>query len=406
MCCIALLLHQSADARVWLVGPNQSIMRIQDALLQSEAGDTIRVFPGHYREKNLKITKPLTLEGIDYPLLDGEHQHEIISITSSHVIVRGFRLQNSGVSSIVDYAAIKVYDTRLVVITNNILINCFFGIYLQNSRLCIISHNQLHASAIEEQQSGNGIHAWKSDSLLIRNNQVTGHRDGIYFEFVTQSFIIGNHTFRNLRYGLHFMFSNNDAYAHNVFEQNGAGVAVMYSNHVRMVRNYFRENWGDASYGLLLKEISDSDIEGNVFERNTSGVFVEGASRMRVKYNQFLRNGWALKVQSSCMELRLEANNFLGNTFDLGTNGTLMLNTFQHNYWDKYEGYDINRDGTGDVPHRPVSLYSMIVERNPPAMMLFRSFMVALLDRTEKMIPSITPEAMKDDLPRMKPLAL
>lgn len=400
------LLTEQTNARVWVVGSSLSIQRIQDALSLAQSGDTIRVMPGHYREGNLRISKSIVLEGWNNPILDGEFQHEIISIAANGVTVKGFVLQHSGVSSIVDYAAIKVYDARSIIIANNVLLNCFFGIYLQNSRLCLVLNNKLVASAKEEQQSGNGIHAWKSDSLLIRGNRVSGHRDGIYFEFVTQSHIISNHSVGNLRYGLHFMFSNHDAYAANVFEKNGAGVAVMYSNHVHMIRNLFRENWGDAAYGLLLKEISDSEIMGNHFARNTSGVFVEGASRMRVKYNQFLQNGWALKVQSSCMELLLEANNFLGNTFDIGTNGTLMLNTFQYNYWDKYEGYDINRDGIGDVPHRPVSLYSMIIEKNPPAMMLFRSFMVALLDRTEKIIPSITPEAMKDDSPRMKPLAL
>jgi nitrous oxidase accessory protein len=80
------------------------------------------------------------------------------------------------------------------------------------------------------------------------------------------------------------------------------------------------------------------------------------------------------------------------------------LNTFNGNYWDKYEGYDLDRNGTGDVPYRPVSLYSMIAERNPTTMMLFRSFMVSLLDKSEKIIPGITPESLKDDRPLMKAL--
>ena len=46
----------------------------------------------------------------------------------------------------------------------------------------------------------------------------------------------------------------------------------------------------------------------------------------------------------------------------------------------------------------------MIIERMPVAMILMRSFMVALLEKTEKAIPSITPENFKDDSPEMKPL--
>ena len=83
-----------------------------------------------------------------------------------------------------------------------------------------------------------------------------------------------------------------------------------------------------------------------------------------------------------------------------------MLNTFNNNYWDKYEGYDLNKDKIGDVPYRPVSMYSMMVEQNPTIMMLFRSFIVRLMDKTEKILPSLTPENLKDDAPLMKPLPL
>jgi len=102
----------------------------------------------------------------------------------------------------------------------------------------------------------------------------------------------------------------------------------------------------------------------------------------------------------------VEQINFIANTFDVGTNGSLVLNFFNNNYWDKYEGYDLNKDTVGDIPYRPVSMFSMLVEKHPPAMMLFRSFITTLLDKTEKVLPSLTPENLKDDHPLMKPLSL
>jgi nitrous oxidase accessory protein len=180
----------------------------------------------------------------------------------------------------------------------------------------------------------------------------------------------------------------------------------MFSSKVKMFHNYFEENWGDGAYGLLLKEISDSYIENNSFAKNTIGIYMEGASRIAMQKNVFKNNGWALKIQASCMDIELSNNNFISNTFDVGTNGSLVLNTFNHNYWDKYEGYDLNKDKIGDVPYRPVSMYSMIIEQNPPAMILFRSFMTALLDKTEKVLPTLTPENLKDNHPLMKPLPL
>jgi len=202
------------------------------------------------------------------------------------------------------------------------------------------------------------------------------------------------------------MFSHNDAYISNILRNNGAGVSVMFTHGVKMFNNYFEDNWGDGAFGLLLKEISDSYVIGNKFTNNTSGIFMEGATRIRVEKNEFRNNGWGMKIQASCMDNTITANNFLSNTFDVGTNGSLVLNTFDRNYWDKYEGYDLSRDNTGDIPFHPVSLFSIIVEKNPPAMMLFRSFMVSLLDKTERIIPSLTPENLKDNYPYMKPLKL
>jgi len=393
-------------AGVIKVGPKEAYKNITSAVAAASNGDTVLVSSGSYFEKNLIINRSIVLKGIDHPVLDGENKYENISIKANDVVVDGFLLQHTGVSSLVDFAAIKIYNSRHVTVINNIISNAFFGIYAQYGIQCLIKNNQLTAFAKEEQQSGNGIHCWKSDSMQIIANTVSGHRDGIYFEFVTNSVIWRNSSFNNLRYGLHFMFSNDDAYITNIFENNGAGVAVMFSKGVKMFNNYFRENWGDASYGILLKEINDSHIESNHFEKNTAAIFAEGANRVIVKKNVFKNNGWAFKIQASCIDITLEQNNFIGNTFDIGTNGSLVLNFFNNNYWDKYEGYDLNRDHIGDVPYRPVSMFSMIIEKNPPAMVLFHSLIVSLMDKSEKVIPSLTPENLKDEHPLMKPLPL
>lgn len=399
-----LTLVTNLQATTRQVGKNKAFATVAAAIQAARTGDTVLVSAGLYREKNLIIDKKIVLKGTGYPVLDGEKKYEVISIKTNGVVVEGFRIIHSGVSSIEDMGGIKIYDSRDVVIRNNILEDTFFGIYVQYGKHCIIENNRITAYALEEQQSGNGIHCWKSDSLQIIGNTVSGHRDGIYFEFVTNSVIWRNTSFRNIRYGLHFMFSHNDAYISNQFTHNGAGVAVMYSHGVKMYSNVFEENWGDAAYGLLLKEISDSYIDGNTFIKNTSGIYMEGASRIHMQKNEFRNNGWGMKIQASCMDIEVTKNNFIGNTFDVGTNGSLVLNTFNSNYWDKYDGYDLNKDKVGDVPYRPVSMYSMIIEKNPPAMLLFRSFITTLLDKTEKVLPSITPEGLKDNLPQMKRL--
>jgi nitrous oxidase accessory protein len=396
----------SSWGRCISVGKGKAFSSIRSALSASHHGDTLLVHGGVYTEGNILVDKRVLLLGIGMPVLDGAYKYEVLTIKADGVVVRGFCVRRSGMASLDDPGGIKVMDANDVVIEENRLIDNFFGIYIQYGKHCIIRNNVLEAYGKEEQQIGNGIHCWKSDSLQIIHNSIQGHRDGVYFEFVSHAIIWRNLSCRNLRYGLHFMFSNDDAYVGNIFRENGAGVAVMYSRRVSMMNNCFEQNWGDAAYGLLLKEISDSHLQGNRFIDNTSGIWMEGTSRMQILDNLFKRNGWAMQVQASCMDNAILRNNFMANTFDIGTNGSVVLNTLLMNYWQRYEGYDLDRNGFGDIPFRPLTMFSAVIERKPAAMLLFRSFLVQLLDRSEKVFPSLTPENFIDTKPSMKPWPL
>lgn len=399
---LSWLLTHTASGAILVVGKGQSLTSVRKAIELALPGDTILLKPGVYREGTLLVHKKITLLGEGYPLLDGENKYETLLINANGVVVSGIRFDRSGYSAMNDFAAIKVIDTDQVTLSNNRITNAYFAIHISNSTGIQIYNNEIVGSPTSEQMTGNGIHLWKCSGAHIYNNKVRGHRDGIYFEFVTDSRIENNFSQKNIRYGLHFMFSNSDHYTGNTFLDNGAGVAVMYSKKVTMEKNRFDHNWGSSAYGLLLKDITDSRIEENQFLRNTVGIHMEGSSRLSVKENLFQGNGWALKVQASCDDNQFTRNNFIGNSFDVGTNGTLVLNRFTENYWDKYDGYDLDKDNKGDVPYRPVTMYSVIIENNPTTLMLFRSFIVSVLDKAEKAIPSLTPELLKDDRPVMK----
>lgn len=396
----------SGIARTIQVGKACKERTITSALLQSLPYDTILVGEGIYKEGTILITKPVTLLGVNLPVIDGQKHFECVSIKSSQVTLKGFIICNSGTDVLTDPGGIKAYNAQHLCIEGNQLKQNFFGIYLQACANCIIRNNSVFSNVVNEQQIGNGIHCWKSDSIQIIGNNIQGQRDGIYFEFVTNTISWRNISTKNIRYGIHFMFSNHDSYINNIFKQNGSGNAVMFSNHVIMIRNYFEDNQGAAAYGILLKELSDCYIQSNSFQNNTVGLYLEGASRMIILKNKFDNNGWGVRIQASCMDNEITENNFTQNTFDCGTNGDLVLNSFDANYWDKYEGYDLNHDHKGDIPFHPLSLFSVVIEKNPPTMLFFRSFMVNLLDQSERIVPSLTPENFKDHHPVMKPYSL
>jgi nitrous oxidase accessory protein len=402
----ALLCMLTTDSFATVTRVYPAVNSIHTAIRIAHKGDTLLIQKGFYREHDIIIQKKLVIIGIGFPIIDAEGKYQAFIINSDWVTIRGLQIQHIGQASLTDMAGIKVVKAKNVTIENNKLINNTFGIYLQNATLCYIINNVIHCNVKGVLNGGNGIHAWKSGHLLIKGNSISGHRDGIYFEFVTDSRITGNTSYENDRYGLHFMFSHNDSYTKNTFKDNGAGVAVMYSKGVVMLDNDFLHNWGDASYGLLLKEISESKIEHNRFIKNTEGLHMETTTNVEVKHNLFQDNGWALHVQASCSGSNFTGNNFIGNSFDVATNGTMMMNTFNNNYWDKYDGYDLNKNNIGDVPYYPVSVYSVLTEKIPSAMILYHSLLSDIMDQVEKVMPTIIPDKLKDGHPMMKKLKL
>lgn len=390
------------------VGKNEQYKTIKEAIAAAESGDRIFVEKGVYKEGTIEIRKSISLIGVDRPVLDGEFKGEIVTFNDAdHITLRGFKFINSGKDEIRSVAAVHIYTSSDSVIEQNIFENNYFGIYVQRGNRVLIQNNKITTNRGTSQESiGDGIHLLGSQEIWVKNNYISGHKDGIYLEKNRKCFVFKNLSRNNLRYGLHFMFSNDSVYTGNVFDNNGAGVAVMYAMNVSMYHNKFINNWGDSVYGLLLKEISYSKIKGNIFDNNTTAIFADGATKIDYYNNQFENNGWALKINSNCMENRISRNNFINNTFDVSTNGTVVMNDFKNNYWDKYEGYDLDKDKIGDVPFHPLSFYAVLVEQNPSVMLLFRTFFVDLMDRMEKIIPSLTPESFVDEEPLMKPVKI
>lgn len=400
----AWLASFTSDAATLEVCKECTYQSIKAAIAAAKAGDTLIVKKGTYKEGNIEIRKPLVLIGEGFPVVDGENDSEIFTIYADSVTIRGFQIQNVGTSYTVDRAGINVVKSDHVVIKNNKLINTFFGIYLQKSEYNLIQDNEVIGEAEEEMSSGNAIHLWYCKNIRIENNTLKKHRDGIYLEFVDSSRIVNNVSEGNVRYGLHFMFSNHDEYIDNTFRDNGAGVAVMFSRYILMDNNLFDHNWGTTAYGILLKEIYDSEIINSTFKKNTTAIYGESATRMKIHNNTFEQNGWALRLLGSCMDNTIKGNNFYSNTFDVTTNSSRNYNEYSGNYWDQYTGYDLDKDGVGDVPYHPVKLFSYIVTKSESSIVLLRSLFIDILNFAEKVTPVFTPATLVDEKPQMKPV--
>jgi nitrous oxidase accessory protein len=393
----------AAQAREWtFTAGGQGTLKA--LLVQVGAGDTI-IVNGTVSEGTITLDKPLTLLGGRNAVIDGQGVGEVLEVVADDVTIRGLTIRGSRISSIEDNAGIKVKSCQRTVSAGNFLDQCFFAIYLSGSKGAVVEHNVVIGKEGTEDITANGIHLWKSSRAIIRHNRVEWHRDGIYFEFVTDSEIHDNEARNCNRYGLHFMFSHRNSYVDNLFEDNGAGVAVMFSREMTMKGNRFLSNRGASAYGLLLKEINDGEVVGNTFSDNTTGIMLDGCNRILVQDNLLLRNGYALRLFANAFGCTFKGNTFSGNTFDMSTNGNIQDNVLEGNYWDRYVGYDLDRDGHGDVPHRPMGFFTLLVEKQPYAMVFSRSLFVSLLDRAERLIPSLSPASLMDSTPLMRPPA-
>ncbi len=378
------------------------VQTIQQAVERAQDGDQILVRKGVYKEYDITISKSLHFLGEKGAVIDGENKGTILSIRANNFSLKGLTIVNVGQSYTKDFAGILIHGSDDFELEDNDLENVFFGILVEKSGNGRIHNNRVSSQAVSQASSGNGIHLWHCANMTISSNVVQGLRDGIYFEFVKNSKVFQNKSHDNLRYGLHFMFSNHNAYHDNVFRENGAGVAIMFSKFVEMHRNKFLHNWGSASYGLLLKEIYDANIEDNLFEQNTIGISVDGSTRIDYRNNDFLRNGWAVKIIGACYDNVFSQNNFLNNALDLSYNSKINSNSFDRNYWSEYAGYDLDRDGIGDVPYRPVKLFSYIVHNTPETIILLRSLFVDIINFSEKVSPVFTPDNLLDNNPLMR----
>lgn len=375
---------------------------LQERIEKARPFEIINIDAGIYREGMIVIDKPITLRGKGRPVIDGLKQKNVIKIISSNVTVEGLEIRGSGYSDLSEYAGIRIENANNCIIRNNFFRENVYSIYLAKAENCLIENNNIHSFAKHEATSGNGIHLWNSKNTKIIGNSIEGHRDGIYIEFSGDSWIKRNFARNNIRYGLHFMYSHRNHYIENTFSENQTGVAVMYSKNIYMLKNRFEKSWGRASYGLLLKDITDSNIKDNFFVGNTVAVLLDAANRNKFDANTLEKNGWALRILGNSEENLFTGNQFVSNFFEVTTNSDKSTNIFENNFWSTYSGYDLNKDGIGDQPFRPMKLFGLWVAKFPELVILLGSPVIEFLEVAERVFPILTPANLLDSKPSMR----
>ncbi len=361
----------------------------------------------------LRIRKPVHLVGKG-AVLDGEGKGDVVVVESSAsgTVIEGFIIENSGRSLYFYHSGIKVDGASRVVIRKNRFDNILTAIYLKKAKDCVVEENiseGLAASSEWIERSGDGIRLYASKNIRVINNRMREHRNGLYVEHSHNCRIEGNYITGSASQALYLELAFNNVFEGNIFDDNSTGALVLIARGAVFRKNVFRHHRTHFGYGLLIRETSGVLVEGNLFYENTRGLFMDIADRCTIRNNTFVANGWAVDLFSSCKNNVFYNNLFMASVFDVSGNVKETSNYFFHparcrgNYWDSYRGYDLDGDGIGDVPHRPVSFFARLAKRYPDMTIFSLSPVAEAIDFAEKLLPVFSGEGFLDRYPLVRP---
>ena len=142
-----------------------------------------------------------------------------------------------------------------------------------------------------------------------------------------------------VRYGLHYMYSDDNRFEGNVFRDNAAGAALMSRSGIVLRRNRFLANQGHRSYGVLLQTVEGTHARGQPRSAgNTVGVFFESGHGNRLVGNTIARNHIGIHASDSSDGNEFAGNRFVGNLHTVETTGGNLTSRWaiggRGNYWD------------------------------------------------------------------------
>ncbi len=401
--------------RLWLItglltgllvaGPGHCLPPLQMFIDVTPPGGVLRPPPGSYAGP-VVIRRPLTLEGEGRITIDAGGRGTVLSIIADQVTVRGLRLTNSGESHDSVDAGILVEGSDNL-IEDNTIDNTLFGIHLRQARRNTLRHNRISSKPFDVNMRGDGIRLWYSSDNLIEQNTLRDVRD-IFLINSPDNRLLGNEV-RNSGVGIQLVYAPGNLLEDNTVDANTTGFVLVYSddNTIRGNRLYhLRSASGSA---LAVKESSGVVIENNEILHCAIGILANAPTHaentLELRNNRFSYNDVAMYFYGEKGGHLIHGNRFEQNLQDIAVSAatSARANDWRGNYWDNYQGFDRDGDGTGDLPHE-VHLYADRIWMDRPMTRFFRgSLMLDLIDFIERLAPfSDPPLVLRDPTPRVR----
>ncbi|HSP94841.1 MAG TPA: nitrous oxide reductase family maturation protein NosD [Thermoanaerobaculia bacterium] len=365
-------------------------------------GSVVEVGPGSYAG-DLVLDKPLHLVGRGRPRLEGSGGGSVVRIRADGVVIEGFDIDGRGGGDLGrDSSGVHV-AARRVTVRDCRITRSLFGVYLREANGAVVERCRIEGIPGKDPgEKGSGIHVWNTEGFTLSGNEIAGVRDGFYIQSSSRGVIRGN-VARDLRYGLHYMFSDDNLFEDNLFENGAAGTALMYSRRIVFRRNRFLHNRGFASVGLLLKACDDVLAESNLIADNARGIFLEGSYDNIFRGNVVAESDAAIVLYDSCARNRFEGNSFVANQTPLTLVGRRTDTRFDGNYWSDNGQPDLDGDGRADRPYRLSSVFDHFRGNLTAADLFTQGFAAAALGAAERAFPVLDPVPVEDHSPLARP---
>jgi nitrous oxidase accessory protein len=240
---------------------------------------------------------------------------------------------------------------------------------------------------------------------VLESNETDGGRDVVLW-FSKNLKVTGNRFYRG-RYGLHFMYCRDAVVENNTLTHNSVGAYLMYSRGLTLRKNITSDNRGPSGSGIGFKDMESALVEDNIVVNNRVGLFLDGSEKGICRGNIVAYNDIGFQVFPTARHNRFERNNVIDNTEQVILDGQSVytVNDWTGNYWSDYRGYDIARDGVGDISHRPMKLFERLSDRLHALKIFSGSPSVAAIDFAAATFPIFQPTAkFSDDKPLMEPV--
>lgn len=415
----------------------QDELTLQQRIDAAQPQEIIVVEGGVFHER-IRIDKPISLVGSNWPVIDGGGDGDIVTIVSDDVIVSGFELRNSGHAVSQEPAAIKMDGFDRAKITGNRIRESYFGIHITDSNASTVRENDIKTGeGVPQQRRGHGLYLWQVYDATISGNDVSYAADGIHLEFADHNFVFDN-TVRDSRYALHLMSSNRNTIVSNTLTHNLMGAVLMFSHELIVKDNELSANRAGATgAGMLLKDCDNFFAEGNRLLRNKYGMTVEGTPQSKgttaiFRQNTFALNDTGLALTTSSPITFVE-NAVIDNTVQvkalsasaaatLGPHGSVPANSGSDqggavlppaavwssngrgNFWSDYRGYDANSDGVGDRSYLPRASFAGRLEDDETLRFFQYTLAQQAIDMAADMFPVYRYGAViQDEHPLMAP---